>query len=88
MIEKQKAILEHFKDLNVTESLELITNVIAAIAFMHMEVGKESRAYPRHWDEYYEMTMRDVKENKESLANALARQALTMNMWITQRKSK
>lgn len=88
MIEKQKAILEHFKDLNVTESLELITNVIAAIAFTHMAVGKDARTYPRHWDEYYEMTMSDVKENGESLANSLARQALTMNMWIAQRKSK
>lgn len=88
MIEKQKAILEHFKDLNVTESLELITNVIAAIAFKHMEVSKDLEVYPRHWDEYYEMTMKDVKKNGESLANALARQALTMNVWIAQRKSK
>ena len=88
MIEKQKAILEHFKGLNVTESLELITNVIAALALSHMKVSKDLVTYPGHWDEYYDMTMRDVKENGESLANALARQALTMNMWIAQRKSK
>ena len=88
MIEKQKAILEHFRDLNVTESLELITNVIAAIAFSHMEVSQESEVYPRHWDDYYTMTMKDVKKNGESLANSLARQALTINMWITQSKSK
>jgi hypothetical protein len=88
MIEKQKAILEHFKDLDVTESLELITNVIASIAYSHMEVSKESEVYPRHWDEYYEKTMTDVKKNGESLANSLARQALTMNMWIAQTKSK
>lgn len=78
--ERAKKMYQEVKGLLLTDALEIFANLMFQTAFDYLADKNDSR--PSDWDQAYNFIIEIPKEKKESLAVALAKQALTINLWI------
>jgi len=88
MKEKRDEILKLIDDLTIQESLELLSNVMIAVSLNHLDIVKDTDQFPSDWNECINLLLEDKKANGETLANALGRQAITMIMWLNNKKEE
>lgn len=77
---KSITMYQEVRGLPLTDVLEIFANLMFQTAFDHLKDEGDPR--PSNWDQAYSFIIGIQKEKKESLAAALAKQALTINLWI------
>tara|TARA_B100000427_G_C15354503_1_gene526997 strand:- start:23 stop:283 length:261 start_codon:yes stop_codon:yes gene_type:complete len=77
-----ETILEDIEELELEDKLEILANVFIKLGISDM------RMPDRHVSEknILEIVMNDIKENGETIANAIVRQGLLILTWLNKEK--
>lgn len=70
------------KEYTIQEKIEIIANLLIDIGIANIETKIEKISHKN----IYDIVINDVKSNGDTLPNSLARQGLTMLLWITKGK--
>lgn len=76
------AIKFELKEYSIQEKIEIIANLLIDVGIANIETKIEKISHKN----IYDIVINDVKSNGDTLPNSLARQGLTMLLWITKGK--